>query len=317
MDLITDQQSWRSQGMTDRPLTLVLVSTPSGSSAVGAAVVLNSPSSVLKGLVGRGHACMWWLPPALISLHWMVRSPCTRRLAWISPAGSTPTVRPRCRSHWMGAAAALGSCSRARCRCRCSAQLRLRLAAALAHPPRGQSVFHLVSMGSVSSLMDRAIQDLARWDQRRMAFHTRRQASDFALPHPPEVVGNGFDLSRYGLQLSGDGPLGWAGRVAPEKGLEDAAAVAAALGEPLKVWGLVEDPPTPAAWKRRCLPARSSGVAFKPRRSCSDSWVVVVPSSTPRNGMRPTATWSSRPWPVVFPWSPTTVVALARSLNTV
>ena len=37
-------------------------------------------------------------------------------------------------------------------------------------------------MGSVSSLMDRAIQDLARWDQRRMAFHTRRQASDFALP---------------------------------------------------------------------------------------------------------------------------------------
>ena len=95
-------------------------------------------------------------------------------------------------------------------------------------------VFHLVSMGSVSSLMDRAIQDLARWDQRRMAFHTRRQASDFALPAPPEVVGNGFDLSRYGLQLSADGPLGWAGRVAPEKGLEDAAAVAAALGETLQ-----------------------------------------------------------------------------------
>ena len=54
-------------------------------------------------------------------------------------------------------------------------------------------------------------------------------------------MGNGFDLSRYDLQLQTDGPLGWAGRVAPEKGLEDAASVAARLGETLKVWGFVED----------------------------------------------------------------------------
>ena len=36
--------------------------------------------------------------------------------------------------------------------------------------------------------------------------------------------------------------MGWAGRVAPEKGLEDAAAAAVALGEQLLVWGLREDP---------------------------------------------------------------------------
>ena len=37
------------------------------------------------------------------------------------------------------------------------------------------------------------------------------------------------------------GPLGWAGRIAPEKGLEDAVAVAAALGDRLLVWGVIED----------------------------------------------------------------------------
>ena len=37
------------------------------------------------------------------------------------------------------------------------------------------------------------------------------------------------------------------GRVAPEKGLEDAAAAAAQLGLPLAVWGLVEDPAYAAA----------------------------------------------------------------------
>ena len=108
-------------------------------------------------------------------------------------------------------------------------------------PHAKSSLFHLVSMGSVSQAMDEVIAQVARWDQRRLSFHTQRQAGDFSLPSPPSIVGNGFDLSRYQLQLNLHGPLGWAGRIAPEKGLEDAAAVAAALGEALLVWGLVED----------------------------------------------------------------------------
>ena len=119
-------------------------------------------------------------------------------------------------------------------------------------------------MGSVSAVMDSAVADLACWDQRRLAFHTRRQADDFALVDPPDVVGNGFDLSRYQLQLITDGPLGWAGRVAPEKGLEDAALVAAQLGETLRVWGLVEDD----AYARRVESAVPAGTiewcGFKP-----------------------------------------------------
>jgi UDP-glucose:tetrahydrobiopterin glucosyltransferase len=103
-------------------------------------------------------------------------------------------------------------------------------------------IFHLVSMGSVSEAMDEVIAEIARWDQRRLAFHTRAQAADFALPQPPVVVGNGFDLAAYGFCDQPQQLLGWVGRVAPEKGLEDAAAAAAQLGLPLAVWGLVEDP---------------------------------------------------------------------------
>ena len=52
---------------------------------------------------------------------------------------------------------------------------------------------------------------------------------------------NGFKLENYIFQDSFKGPLGWVGRVAPEKGLEDAVYVANELGEKLKVWGVIED----------------------------------------------------------------------------
>lgn len=102
-------------------------------------------------------------------------------------------------------------------------------------------IFHLVSMGSVGEAMDGVIADVARWDQRRLAFHSAVQAADFALPQAAVVLGNGFDLAAYGFCAEPEPLLGWAGRVAPEKGLEDAAAAAAQLGLPLAVWGLVED----------------------------------------------------------------------------
>ena len=55
-------------------------------------------------------------------------------------------------------------------------------------------------MGRVSGVMGDVIEATGRWDQRRLAFHTHRQASDADLASPPIVVGNGFDLSRYVFQ---------------------------------------------------------------------------------------------------------------------
>ncbi len=108
-------------------------------------------------------------------------------------------------------------------------------------------LFHLVSMGSVGEAMDRVIAEVAAWDQRRLAFHTGAQAADFDLVEQPVLLGNGFDLGMYRFCAEAEPLLGWAGRVAPEKGLEDAAAAAAQLGLPLAVWGLVEDPAYAAA----------------------------------------------------------------------
>ncbi len=104
------------------------------------------------------------------------------------------------------------------------------------------NLFHLISMGAVSQVMKTLIGDLSFSAPSRLAFHTYRQASDYDLAEPPTVVGNGFDLDQYDFHPKGDGPLGWAGRVAPEKGLEDAVSVAAALNNQLLVWGFIEDP---------------------------------------------------------------------------
>jgi UDP-glucose:tetrahydrobiopterin glucosyltransferase len=103
-------------------------------------------------------------------------------------------------------------------------------------------IAHLVSMGSVAEAMDGVIEAVARWCPQRLAFHTAAQAADFQLPGPPVIVGNGFDPSAYAFVPEPEAVLGWAGRIAPEKGLEDGAQVAHRLGLPLRVWGLVEDP---------------------------------------------------------------------------
>jgi UDP-glucose:tetrahydrobiopterin glucosyltransferase len=100
---------------------------------------------------------------------------------------------------------------------------------------------HLISMGSVSEAMDEVIEAVDQWRPERLAFHTATQAADFRLGGPPRLVGNGFDLSAYQLQLEPDAVLGWAGRLTPEKGLEDAARVAARLEMPLRVWGVEEN----------------------------------------------------------------------------
>ncbi|MBC1261373.1 glycosyltransferase family 4 protein [Synechococcus sp. BSF8S] len=133
-------------------------------------------------------------------------------------------------------------------------------------PLLGTPLFHLVSMGSVATVMDEVIKAVAREDQRRLAFHTRAQACDFDLPTPPLVVGNGFDLEAYSFRERSDPQplLGWAGRIAPEKGLEDAAAVAANLGERLLVWGVREDPAYAAAVEASVPPGTLDWRGFLP-----------------------------------------------------
>ena len=106
---------------------------------------------------------------------------------------------------------------------------------------QGIKIFHLISMGAESIIMKEIINEISQLFPMQLAFHTKSQSKDYSLKTDPIIVGNGFDIENYLFNKSENGPLGWAGRIAPEKGLEDAVKVANDLGEKLIVWGLIED----------------------------------------------------------------------------
>ena len=89
--------------------------------------------------------------------------------------------------------------------------------------------------------MKEIISEISQLFPLQLAFHTHRQSKDYYLNSDPIIVGNGFDKENYFYNENDNGPLGWAGRVAPEKGLEDAVKIANIMGEKLLVWGLIED----------------------------------------------------------------------------
>ena len=102
-------------------------------------------------------------------------------------------------------------------------------------------IAHIISMGSESSVISNLISKVYAKYPNNFAFHSKMQANDYPFIKKPTIIGNGFNLDNYIFQDSVKGPLAWVGRVAPEKGLEDAVYVANKLGEKLKVWGLIED----------------------------------------------------------------------------
>lgn len=104
-------------------------------------------------------------------------------------------------------------------------------------------VAHLLSMGSLTDAMDGAIAAVAHRFPLRLAVHTRVQGETFPVAALLRVVGNGFDLSLYPFNAQPERRLCWVGRIAPEKGLEDAVEAAAAAGLPLHVCGTLQDEP--------------------------------------------------------------------------
>jgi len=102
-------------------------------------------------------------------------------------------------------------------------------------------IAHIISMGSESSAISNLIAKIYAKHPNNFAFHSKIQANDYPFIKKPVIIGNGFKLDNYTFQDSVKGPLAWVGRVAPEKGLEDAVYVANKLGEKLKVWGVKED----------------------------------------------------------------------------
>jgi UDP-glucose:tetrahydrobiopterin glucosyltransferase len=102
-------------------------------------------------------------------------------------------------------------------------------------------IAHLVSMGSLSDAMDTVIQTVADRYPATLGVHSLAQAATFKWAKDAHNLKNGFDIDQYEFCATPSDYLAWVGRIAPEKGLQDAVAAAAKADVKLKIFGVVQD----------------------------------------------------------------------------
>ncbi len=105
-------------------------------------------------------------------------------------------------------------------------------------------IAHFISMGSLYEAMDQIVAQVAQQFPGTIAFYTQSQAATFPLVGAlgvPICLGSGIDLSVYEFCGQPQSKLAWLGRIAREKGLEDAVAAAKITNIPLKIMGKIQD----------------------------------------------------------------------------
>ncbi|NMG05429.1 glycosyltransferase family 4 protein [Brasilonema sp. UFV-L1] len=110
-------------------------------------------------------------------------------------------------------------------------------------------IAHLVSMGSLSDALDQIIRKVGKQFPGTIGFHSLAQADTFALDEQFFCLSNGIDVSVYEFCAQPKQQLAWVGRISPEKGLEDAVAVAQITNIPLKIMGKLQDE---SYWQQIC-----------------------------------------------------------------
>lgn len=228
-------------------LNLLFLSTSVGplGSGLGGGVELTL-TNIARSLADRGHRITVVAPAGSILANFPVVE---------IPGGLQPTAQSEGRDAWVvmpGGAALAGMWDYAR-----QVQQHYDLVLNFAYdwlpfyltPFFSRPVAHLVSMGSLTDAMDQAIAQVAEQFPHAIAVHSRAQAATFPFAARCRVVSNGFDLAQYTFCASPANVLGWVGRLAPEKGLEDAVVVAEQTGMPLKVWGVMQEV---AYWQEIC-----------------------------------------------------------------
>lgn len=102
-------------------------------------------------------------------------------------------------------------------------------------------IAHMVSMGSLTEVMDQIVQQTFDRFPATISMYSRTQAETFAFGDRCCILESGLDLNLYQFQPQPLPQLAWVGRIAPEKGIEDAITAAAQVGLPLKIWGAMPD----------------------------------------------------------------------------
>jgi len=110
-------------------------------------------------------------------------------------------------------------------------------------------IAHFVSMGSLYEAMDQIVAQVAECFPGTIAFYTPSQAATFNLDQQCACLSSGIDLSLYQFCSQPQPELAWLGRIAPEKGLEDAIAAAKIVNIPLKIMGKIQDQ---SYWQKIC-----------------------------------------------------------------
>ena len=103
-------------------------------------------------------------------------------------------------------------------------------------------IAHLVSMGSLSDALDQIIEQISKKFPGTIGLYTPEQAATFPELSPPlYYLGSCIDLAMYQFCSEPKQQLAWLGRISPEKGLEDALAVANSTNISLKIMGKIQD----------------------------------------------------------------------------
>ncbi|MEH2166320.1 MAG: glycosyltransferase family 4 protein [Nostoc sp.] len=110
-------------------------------------------------------------------------------------------------------------------------------------------IAHLISMGSLTDAMDEIIEQVAINFPGTIGVHSQTQAATFTFAERCICLLNGLDLSIYQFCPEPTQSLAWVGRIAAEKGLEDAVAAAEIMGITLKIFGLKQDV---SYWEKIC-----------------------------------------------------------------
>lgn len=113
-------------------------------------------------------------------------------------------------------------------------------------------VAHFVSMGSLrageasptESPLEQMIAQVSLTFPGTLGAYSQSQVDTFGHLLPADrwqILSGAIDVTHYDYCDHPGDALAWAGRISPEKGLEDAVAAAVATGQPLKIFGKIED----------------------------------------------------------------------------
>ncbi|MEM6251707.1 MAG: glycosyltransferase family 4 protein [Cyanobacteria bacterium P01_D01_bin.156] len=102
-------------------------------------------------------------------------------------------------------------------------------------------IAHFISMGSLSRVMDHAINRIHDKYPGTLGAYTQSQIETFPLEIHWELLSSAIDLQQYNYCATPSTELVWLGRISPEKGLEDAVAAVQQTGHTLKILGKLEN----------------------------------------------------------------------------